>query len=106
QTFISDKTPQEKAVEWVHLLDCGVLPIQGPPGAGKSHTAANMILSLIKTGKKIGITALSHKVVDGLMEKVAKVAEGEGIFLQCVKKVSELPEKENPHFRSVKDNKK
>lgn len=44
--------PQEKAVEWVNILNNGVLPIQGPPGTGKSHTAAEMILSLIASGKK------------------------------------------------------
>ncbi|RQP16389.1 MAG: TM0106 family RecB-like putative nuclease [Parapedobacter sp.] len=83
--FISDKHPQEKAVEWVLALDNGVLPIQGPPGAGKSHTAANMIISLIQSGKKVGITALSHKVIVGLMQKVLKFASDRGIRLHCIK---------------------
>lgn len=79
---------QEKAVEWVQVLDNGVLPIQGPPGAGKSHTAANMILKLIGAGKKIGITAMGHKVIVGLMQKVVRQAKEQGMNIQCLRKVS------------------
>src|SRR5262249_48716605 len=35
-----------------------VLPIQGPPGAGKTFTGARMICDLVCAGKKIGITAV------------------------------------------------
>src|SRR5690606_11664046 len=83
--FISDKHPQEKAVEWILALENGVLPIQGRPGAGKSHTAANMIISLIQSGKKVGITALSHKVIDGLLEKAVKCADDQQLQLHCIK---------------------
>lgn len=79
---------QKKAVEWVSILDNGVLPIQGPPGAGKSHTAANMILKLIGDGKKIGITAMSHKVIVGLMQKVIMQAKNQQMDVQCIRKVS------------------
>ena len=44
-------------------LDCGVLPIQGPPGTGKTFTGSHMILELIKAGKKVGVTAVSHEVI-------------------------------------------
>jgi ATP-dependent Zn protease len=39
----------------------------GPPGTGKSHTAAHLIIKLIAQGKKIGIAALSHKVIENLI---------------------------------------
>lgn len=87
---ISDQ--QEKAVEWVQVLENGVLPIQGPPGAGKSHTAANMILKLIDEGKKIGITAMGHKVIVGLMQKVVRQAKEQGMNIQCLRKVSAISE--------------
>ncbi|MCG7856683.1 TM0106 family RecB-like putative nuclease [Flavihumibacter sediminis] len=80
--------PQELAVQWVQALDRGVLPIQGPPGTGKSHTAAMMILSLIKSGKKVGITALSHKVIEGLLEKVVNTAKKQKVRVKCVHKDS------------------
>src|SRR5262249_46661643 len=35
-------------------LDRGVLVIQGPPGAGKTFTAARMILDLVRDGRQVG----------------------------------------------------
>lgn len=64
-----------KSVDWATKLDCSYLPIQGPPGAGKSYTASHMIYELIKSGKKIGITSLSHKVIINLLSKVKEVAD-------------------------------
>jgi len=76
----------------------GVLPIQGPPGAGKSHRAAEMILDLVRAGKKVGITALSHKVIIGLMHKVIRLAKQQGIRVRCMRKVSELPGVKDPEI--------
>ena len=47
-------------------LDGGVLPIQGPPGSGKTYVGARAIAELAKT-KKVGVTAVSHKVIDNLL---------------------------------------
>jgi predicted RecB family nuclease len=95
---------QEQAIEWVHKLDNGVLPIQGPPGTGKSYNAARMILSLIKANKKIGVTALSHKVIRGLLEKVVEEAAKENMMVRIVQKVTENPDASNPNWIEVKDN--
>jgi uncharacterized protein len=51
-------------------LDGGVLAIQGPPGSGKTHQAALMIRELIRAGKRVGVTANSHSVIEQLMHKV------------------------------------
>jgi uncharacterized protein len=88
--FVIDDDPQVTAVSWVGVLDRSVLPIQGPPGAGKSHTAASMILELVKAGKTIGITALSHKVIQALMKKVHDMAGKRKI--KMVQKPGELEE--------------
>lgn len=87
---------QELAIEWAHQLEHGVLPIQGPPGTGKSYTAARMILSLIKAGNKIGITALGHKVITGLLEKVVEEAKKESRIIRIVQKVSDEDESNEP----------
>ena len=55
-------------------LDNSVLPIQGPPGAGKTFTGARMICTLVSQGRKVGITAVSHKVIRKLLEDVATSA--------------------------------
>lgn len=77
------------AVRVATKLTRGVLPIQGPPGAGKTFTAAQMICALVKAGKKVGITANSHKVVRNLLDKVVEVANATGVSVQCLQKVSE-----------------
>ena len=58
------------AVRSVRDMEPGVLAIQGPPGAGKTYTGATMIRDLVKQGKKIGVTATSHKVILNLLEAV------------------------------------
>jgi predicted RecB family nuclease len=89
------------AVEWVQVLDNSILPIQGPPGAGKSYTAAQMIIALVRAGKKVGITALSHKVIRGLMEKVIHAAEEQNMPLQCIQKVSTLSTHIHPRLKEA-----
>jgi uncharacterized protein len=79
----------EKAIDWSLKLDHSILPIQGPPGTGKSFTAGKMIIGLIKNGKKIGVTALSHKVIASLLHTIWEMAEKEGIKLKMIQKVSD-----------------
>lgn len=80
------------ALQWVRALDNSVLSIQGPPGTGKSHTAAHIALQLIKDKKKIGITALSHKVIRNLLKKIIQVAEKEKVKVTCIEKIGDDPE--------------
>ena len=61
------------------------LCIQGPPGSGKTHTAAHMILGLLRDGMRIGVSANSHKAICNLMDKVAKFAEEAKFPLHAVK---------------------
>ena len=56
-------------------LDHGVLPIQGPPGTGKTFTGAHMILALVKAGKRIGVSAVSHEAIRTLLRAVCELAE-------------------------------
>jgi uncharacterized protein len=77
----------------VTLLDESVLPIQGPPGAGKTYAGARMICELIQQCKKVGITAASHKVIRNLLDEVVLAAQECGIQgLRCIQRVSEEPE--------------
>ncbi len=55
-------------------LDGGVLAVQGPPGTGKSTQGARLIRALLDAGLKVGITALSHQVIGGLLTKVSRPA--------------------------------
>ena len=59
-------------------LDGNVLAIQGPPGTGKTYTGAHIICALVRAGLKVGVTAVSHKVIVNLLEGAAKQAREEG----------------------------
>lgn len=72
------------------MLDGGVFPIQGPPGTGKSYTGARMICRLVEQGKKVGITANSHKVIRNLIDKVREAAIEMNVDLSCVQKPKEM----------------
>jgi uncharacterized protein len=82
-------------------LDRGVLPIQGPPGSGKTFTGARMICELVRAGKRVGVTALSHKVIENLLAEVAKAAQDEGLRVRCVQRVSNRGDEEPAGIRQV-----
>ena len=56
-------------------LDRSVLPVQGPPGSGKTYTGARMILDLLVGGGRVGVTANSHKVISNLLAAVCDAAD-------------------------------
>jgi predicted RecB family nuclease len=71
-------------------LKDSVFAIQGPPGAGKTFTGARMICELVKAGKKIGVTALSHKVIRHLLEEVADAArDAKNNSVRCMQRTEE-----------------
>jgi len=80
----------------------GVLPIQGPPGSGKTFTGARMICALVQAGKKVGICATSHKVIRNLVDEVVKASIEEGVALCCIQKPAEL-EDNQPRLRFAKN---
>lgn len=77
----------EKTFDFVSKLDNSYLPVQGPPGAGKSFTGSHLIVKLVQEGKKIGITALSHKVISNLLTKIWEVARQQDLSIQMLQKV-------------------
>lgn len=82
------ETTAEAARRMSLELAGGVLAIQGPPGAGKTYTGARMICDLVKAGKKVGITAVSHKVIRNLLDAVAEAADEQEMPVRCLQKVS------------------
>jgi len=67
-------------------IDNSVLPVQGPPGAGKTHLGAEMIVALAMAGKRVGIVANSHAVIVKLLNEACKVAENKRFRLNCIQK--------------------
>jgi uncharacterized protein len=85
----SDETELDAARRIVDRLEATTLSIQGPPGAGKTYTGARMIARLLAAGKRVGITANSHKVIGGLLREVLVAASGV-VDVRPVQKVTDL----------------
>ena len=67
-------------------LDESYLAVQGPPGSGKTYLGALAIVELVGLGRKVGVTANSHKVVGNLLDSVAKRAEELGVSVRIGQK--------------------
>jgi len=79
----------EAVVRLAPEINSGVLPIQGPPGSGKTYTGARMICELVRLGKRVGITANSHKVIRNLIDTTIELADELGINLSCCQKAGD-----------------
>jgi predicted RecB family nuclease len=73
-------------------LDGGVLPIQGPPGSGKTYIGARVIVDLVRRGKKVGVTAVSHAVIRNLLDEVVQASLEEHVKVAIMHKA---PQKSN-----------
>jgi uncharacterized protein len=82
----ADESDLAAARRMASLLDESVLAIQGPPGSGKTWSGARMICSLLARGKRVGITATSHKVIGNLLREVLEAAEAEGVRVDAVQR--------------------
>lgn len=69
------------------LLDQTVLPIQGPPGSGKTWTGAQMILELVQAGRQVGIVAFTHRAIENLLDEVIAHATRTGVTLSAIRKI-------------------
>jgi uncharacterized protein len=84
----SDESTVEAACRIGKTLDGALLAIQGPPGTGKTFTGGEMICELLKQGKKVGVTAVGHKVIVNLLEGALKSEKAEGVDIKCVHRKS------------------
>ena len=75
-------------------LDHSYLAVQGPPGAGKTYLAAQLITHLIKQGKSVGVCSTGHKAVENVMTAALRAAEHTGLQIAAAKRPkgrAELP---------------
>jgi predicted RecB family nuclease len=88
------RLPGEGAADAVRrlagLLDGGVLAVQGPPGAGKTYTGARAVVDLVRAGKRVGLTASSHKVIGNLLDAVMAAAREAGVPVRALQKADDL----------------
>jgi predicted RecB family nuclease len=72
-------------------LDGSYLPVQGPPGSGKTWNGARMAITLMRAGRRVGVTALSHKAIHKFLEEVEDAALEAGFEFRGLKKCGDDP---------------
>ena len=85
-----DESTVQFATRIVGDLDDTLLPIQGPPGSGKTYAGARMIVELIRQGRRVGVTANSHKVIRNLIDAALSAAAAAGPPVKAGHKVGEV----------------
>jgi uncharacterized protein len=83
----------EESIKVIKNLNSSYILIQGPPGSGKTYASAKIILSLLKDGKKVGVTSNSHKAINNLLEKIEENAEADKFIFKGFKKASKKEDK-------------
>ena len=83
------ESSSDAAIRIAAALDHGCLAVQGPPGSGKTRTAAAMAVALVKAGKTVGITANSHAVITNLLRTTVDEAERQGVSLRAAQKAED-----------------
>src|SRR5207244_8445554 len=82
--------PQESAAQFAvriaTALERTTLAVQGPPGAGKTFVGAQMIRAAVRAGRRVGVTAASHKVIQNLFDAVREQAEAAGEHILLARK--------------------
>jgi hypothetical protein len=82
---LANEKPEDTTCRIAVALQDSVFAIQGPPGSGKTYAGARMICELARRGQKIGVTALSHKVIRNLLDAVVEAAKQKKVAgLKCM----------------------
>jgi RNase_H superfamily/AAA domain len=69
-------------------LEGSYLFVQGPPGSGKTWNGARLAIALMRAGRRVGITALSHKAIHKFLGDVQDAADEVGFAFKGRKKKS------------------
>ena len=68
----------DSILDWVQDLDESYVAVQGPPGTGKTYSGSHIIHALITSGKRVGVTAMSHMAIDNLLGATHEVFASKG----------------------------
>ena len=68
--------------------------VQGPPGSGKTWQGARMAVELMREGKRVGVTSLSHKAIHNMLRAVQHEAERQGFAFRGARRAREADETE------------
>ena len=75
-------------VEAALSLGESYLFVQGPPGSGKTWQGARMAIELMRAGKRVGVTSLSHKAIHNMLRAIQHEADVQGYTFSGAKRGS------------------
>lgn len=101
-----NETTLEAAKRIALELEDSILPVQGPPGSGKTYIGARLIVELIRAGKRVGVTANSHKVIVNLLDEVCAAATEAGVPFSGLQKAEADRGCQDPRIRCEEESKK
>ena len=88
----------------VRGLDRTMLPVQGPPGSGKTYLGGRLITDLVRAGKTVGVCANSHAVIRHLLEAVVAAGTEERVAVVCGAKPGNAGDLEGSAIVEFRDN--
>ena len=80
------------------------LAVQGPPGAGKTWTGAAFVVDAVEKGRRIGVTAQSHKAIGNLLDEIADHAARRGVEVRMLQKATDDQRCSSPKVRCTGSN--
>lgn len=86
---LAAERPESTAIRVSLALAESAFAIQGPPGSGKTYAGARMVFELVKRGRKVGVTAFSHKAIHKFLRELQLEAGGFEAGIRCVRKVTD-----------------
>ena len=105
-----EENPVALAERLLPGLDRSYLAVQGPPGSGKTYLGAVAVVELVRQGRRVGVTANSHRVIGHLLDEIHDVAAGRGVAVRIGQKTDQagdctsdhaIPYTDYRHLRSV-----
>jgi len=72
----------------LRAMDHTLLYVQGPPGAGKTHIGARLVVDALARGLRVGVMSNSHKAINHLLAGVVKAAHERGVVVRGCKKTT------------------
>jgi uncharacterized protein len=86
-------------------LERSCLAVQGPPGAGKTHAGARIILDQVLRGHRVGVCATTHRATGELLSAVCRMAADRGTEVRILQRCAEHQLCDAPMVRRAGANK-
>ena len=89
------ESPTTAAVNAAINLQDSALIIQGPPGCGKTYTAAHIISAMMREGRRVAVSSNSHAAIRNLMLAAQSHCTEAGVHARFIAASTDLNEKED-----------